>query len=357
MVHFRKWTFPLLLFLYHLGFSYLGWLYVSKNNGDAKRYWFLNTDVSQASWLDFLNPGTDVVKLVTFPLVKYLELPFGVGFLIFSVISGIGLLLLYRILDQISGAHKSLYFLAVLFLLLPNIHFWTSLIGKEALLLPALVMLLNEVYKKKYFSFYLVLSLLIIAVIRPHVAFIILLSYVLSLLITEGFSLKIKVKIGVSFLLITAFFAILLRQIQDFSGGIPRVIQKFEAHIRHFKKTDAYVPLDEYYLPYKLFTFYFRPLPFEKTELFYQIISFENTIVLLLSSAGIFYGIKYFKPLLKNKLVVFSFLFIVLMALMYVYAYANYGIIMRTKIMAAPFFFILLIKIFETHLSEKKIEK
>lgn len=342
MMQFRKWIFPLLLFLYHLGFSYLGWIYVSKNSGDATRYWFLNTDLNQSSWIDFLKPGTDIVKFITFPFVKYFDAPFWFGFVLFSAISGIGILLLYQLLQRIMGSNKYLYWLSIILLLLPNLHFWTSLIGKEALVFLVIVLFLNEIQRKRYFSFYLFLSLLIVALIRPHVAFILLLSYLLSLMMTEEFSLKIKIWIGAFFLMITAFFTILLTQLQDFSGGIPRVIQKYEAHIRYFKKTDSYVPLDEYYLPYKLFTFYFRPLPFEKTALFYQVISIENTVLLLLSSVMLFYGTKYFKLLRKSRLVVFSFLFILLMGIMYVYAYANYGIIMRTKIMAIPFIYVII---------------
>ena len=94
MLHFRKWIFPLLLFVYHLGFSYLGWRYINENKGDAQRYWFLNADLEQSSWSDYLNPGTDIVKIITFPLVKYLEFPFWSGFLIFSSISGFGLVIL-----------------------------------------------------------------------------------------------------------------------------------------------------------------------------------------------------------------------------------------------------------------------
>lgn len=355
MIQFRKWIFPLLLFLYHLGFSFLGWRYINNTHGDASRYWFLNTDLSHSSWSYFLKPGTEIVKLITFPFVKYFNAPFWLGFVLFSSISGIGILLLYQMLQKISGADKYLYCLSVILLLLPNLHFWTSLIGKEALLFPFFVWFLIEIEKKRYFSFYLFASLLVIALIRPHVAFIVLLSYILSLMVTEKFTPKIKIWLGTSFFLITVFLIFLLRQLQDFSGGIPRVIQKYEAHIRYFKKTDAYVPLDEYYLPYKLFTFYFRPLPFEKSGHFYQIISIENTVLLLLSFVGIFYGIKHFKNLLKSRLVVFSILFIFLMGIMYVYAYANYGIIMRTKIMAAPFLYVVLIELLGKNISERKV--
>lgn len=354
MLHFRKWIFPLFLFLYHLGFSWLAWRYITNDHGDAQRYWFLNADISQNSWPDFLNPGTDIVKMITFPLVKYFSLPFWSGFLIFSIISGFGLVFLYRILIRSIHHNKKGYFLICILLLLPNLHFWTSLIGKEALLFPALVLFLNEIQKKRYWSFYLFLSLLIIALIRPHVAFIVLLSYILSLLMTEKFSTKVKVWLAFSFVVLTAFFTVMLYQLQDFSGGIPHVIQKYKAHIQFFKNTDAYVSLDEYFLPYKIFTFYFRPLPFEKTGLYYQVISLENLILLLLSTAALIIGIQFFKVLKKNRLVVFSFLFILLMAVMYVYAYANYGIIMRTKIMAIPFLFILLTEIFALKFFKKE---
>lgn len=344
MLQARKWIFPVFLFLYHLFFSVMAYRYVLANNGDAMRYWFVGEDLSAKSWLDFLNPGTDVVKMITFPLVHYLKMPLWSGFVLFSILSFLGLIFLYRLLLKMAGESKKLEFIAMLLLLLPNLHFWTGLVGKEALLFPALVGFLIAMQKNKNHKLLFFVSLLFVSMIRPHIGFILLLSYVLSLLITEKLSLRRKMIIGGIFVMSTSFLLVVLTRLQDFSGGIPRVIRKYEAHIQHFKKTDGYVPLDNYPLPIKIFTFYFRPLPLEKQGLFYQIISIENLVLLVSFMTILFYLIKFFKSLRQNHLFIFCALFLLLMAIMYVYGYANYGIIMRTKMMAAPFFYVLMIE-------------
>ena len=158
--------FPFLLLVYHLLFAWIGFQYIMANSGDAQRYWFLGQDLSNSSWTDFLKPGTDVVKFLTFPLVKFFNLPFWSGFLIFSLLSFAGALIVYRTLMRIAGSNVKLQVLAMLLMLLPNLHFWTSLIGKEALILIPLTVFCAELSRKRYFSILLLISALAVAVIR-----------------------------------------------------------------------------------------------------------------------------------------------------------------------------------------------
>jgi len=343
--------FPVLLLGYHLLFALFGYQYVLTHHGDAERYWFLRQDLSRSSWLTFLNPGTDVVKVFTFPLVKFLHLKFWSGFLIFSLVSFAGVLILYRNLMRITGSKVKLQLLVLVVMLLPNLHFWTSLIGKEALLIIPLVVFSREVCRQRYFSILLLTSTLLTALVRPHIAFVLFLSYVLALLFTFPLSRKRKATLLGGLGLMTLLFTWLLTSIQDFSGGFQRVVQKYEAHIRYFKKTDSYVPLDQYPLPYKFFTFWFRPLPFEKEGWLYGVISMENTFFLILSLFAAYYSVKYFSILKKRILFVFPVIMIFIFTLMYVYAYANFGIILRTKVMAAPFLYFLILEIGSVHFS------
>ncbi|UFK97104.1 hypothetical protein [Kaistella faecalis] len=349
--------FPFLLLVYHLVFAWIGFRYILTNGGDAQRYWFLGQDLAHASWSDFLKPGTDVVKFLTFPLVKFFHLPFWSGFLLFSLISFAGALILYRTLMRIAGSNVKLQVLAMVLMLLPNLHFWTSLIGKEALILIPLTVFCAELSRKRYFSVLLIISVLAVAVIRPHVAFVLALTYVLALLLTFPLSLKRKAMVLGGLAVLTALFAWLLTSLQDFSGGFQRVFQKYEAHIRHFKTTDGYVPLDAYPLPAKLFTFYFRPQPVERSGLFYHVVSTENLVLLLIAGFALWYGLRYFAELRSRLLFVFPLLFMTALGLMYVYAYANYGIIMRTRVMAMPFFAALLVEVFGVAVNEAGASK
>lgn len=345
--------FPFLLLAYHLAFAWLGYRYILNHHGDAERYWFVEKDLSQTLWIDFLKPGTEVVKLLTFPLVNMLHLPFWSGFLIFSLISFLGIALLYQILKKMAGKHRGLQRLAMVLVLLPNLHFWTSLIGKEALLIVPLVVFAVELYRKKHFSTTLLMSLLAIGLIRPHIALLMLLSYGLSLLLTEHFSKKRKWQIAAGTGLGIVLFGFLLTQIQDFSGGVERIVQKYEAHIRVFRHTDAYVPLDRYPLPLKLFTFYFRPLPFEKPGLWYAVIGLENLMLLLLSAVAVFGFFRSFQTLRRRMLVVFPMVLMLFLGMVFGFAYANYGILMRTKIMVAPFLYLMIMEVFAFHFRTK----
>lgn len=345
--------FPVFLLIYHLAFSWVGYRYMLLNNGDAQRYWLRGASLGESSWSDFLKPGTEVVKLLTFPLVNMLHLPFWSGFLIFSLISFLGIALLYQILKKIAGTHRGLQGLAMVLVLLPNLHFWTSLIGKEALLIVPLVVFALELYRKRYFSTTLLMSLLSIGLIRPHIALLMLLSYGLSLLLTEHFSEKRKWQIAAGSGPGIVVFGFLLTRIQDFSGGVERIIQKYEAHIRVFRHTDAYVPLDQYPLPLKLFTFYFRPLPFEKPGLWYAVIGLENLMLLLLSAVAMYIFFRSFQTLRRRMLVVFPLVLMLFLGIVFGFAYANYGILMRTKIMVAPFLYLMIMEVFAFHFRRK----
>lgn len=339
--------FPYFLLSYHLLFAYVAWQYVLENNGDATRYWFVGEDLDNRRWDEFLNPGTPFIKLLTFPLVKYLDMPFGSGFMLFSLIGFFGYLFLWRRMAQSNIFAGPWWVTGILIavLLLPNSHFWTSLIGKEPVFFVAAVLYFREQMEDRPRSVLLWASWVVLALIRPHVAFVFLLSDVLSRLVTGGLTLRAKAVLLSAFAVLSLVLIWLLTRLQDFTGGFQRVLRKYEAHILHFRKTDAYVPLDEYPLPYKLFTFYFRPLPGEKAGLYYHIISIENTALLFLFLVLVYHIVRNFNILKKSRNFIFLLTVLLSFGLMYVYAYANYGILMRTRIMVFPALFLLIITV------------
>ncbi len=335
--------FPFFLLGYHLLFAYFAWQYILDNNGDAMRYWFIQQDLHNVSWRDFLKPGTDIVKLITFPLVKFFHLPFWMGFVLFSGISFFGFYYLWKLLLEISNENFSLIILGSFLLLLPNAHFWTSLIGKESILFLSLTIIAIEFFRENYRSWKLVLGFVILLLIRPHIAGLLIFSGLVMLFFISKLNSKkewILLGLGVLLLFFTAFV------LQNVAAGQGNLIQKisylYEAHIRVLKTTNAYVPLDQYIFPYKIFTFYFRPLPWENSGFLYQVVSWENFISLGLASVASIYLFQFHQRLTKNFLV-FSVVFIFAFASMYVFAYANFGLILRTKVMVFPFCFLFLI--------------
>lgn len=333
--------FPALLICYHLAFSYVAWRVLLLKNGDAYKYWFVGKDLSGISWTSFLNPGTDIINLFTFPLVKYLHLPFWSGFLIFSAVSGVGVWILWRLLMNL--AEDRLKIVAGILLLLPNLHFWTSIPGKESVVFLILVLLLKRFLEQKVFTPVFLLLFIALVLIRPHIGAVVLAALVFALVFTAKIGVKNKVFLTIGALLLMSGVAWILKGI--LRGNYPlfyNIERYYRAHIKVLKHTEAYVPLDQYWLPHKIFTFWFRPLPFEKSGLLYTVLSIENTVLLLISAFAVYFAIRNFRKVIADQRVIFCGLFILFFSVMYVYGYANYGLIMRTRIMGFPFVAVLL---------------
>jgi len=340
-----KKPFPYLLLLYHLAFAYFGWKYILENNGDAVRYWFEGQDLSGKYWSDFLNPGTDIIKLITFPLVKYFHFPFFVGFLLFSAWSGYGFYRLWKIMKSIAGENKILLSLSAVLLLLPNLHFWTSLIGKEAFLFVPFVIITEQMYKGKYFSFPLIFSVMVIGIVRPHAAFVLVPAVFLAVLIKGDLTLKNKLKFSAAAgsVIVLLYFA--LKAVAKVKFNIFRRLEYlYQIHNSKLKETSAYVPLEEYPYPYRMFTFYFRPLPFEKHGMYYRILEFEGLLLLIFMLVTTYFLLRHLRKLKWNVFILFAIFLLIFYGTMYVYAYANFGMIVRTRALVMPIFFMLIVK-------------
>ncbi len=305
-----KKAFPYFLFLYHLVFAWFAYDYVNQNNGDAVKYWFVGKNLSHANWLDFLGPGSEFIQFITFPFVKYLQLPGWAGCLLFSALSGIGFVRLWGLLKEIATGNRVLLWVSIAFLLLPNVHFWTSLIGKEAMLFLPIVLITEEIYKKRYFSVQILLSFLLIAWVRPHLAFVFLVAYGTAVFWKGEIALKTKSILAGLTLGCGAVLYFLLSQITHARDGlITKIVRLYEAHNLKLKGTSAYVPMEEYSFPYKLFTFYFRPLPLEKQNLHYTLIGFENLFLFILFIGILILVFRNFKSIRWGVFQVFAMVF------------------------------------------------
>lgn len=351
----RKY-FPVLLVVYHLAFAVIGWQYILQNNGDAVRYWLIGQDLSGVSWFSFFRPGTDMVKILTFPLVQYLHLPFYAGFFIFSAISGVGFVWLWKLVEKYVPSNCVVSIGMMLLFLLPNAHFWTSLIGKEALLFPAIVMVVKKVCEKKYRSVSFILSGLLIVLIRPHVAAVLLAALFFALILEHSISVKKKIYITIAsgfslFFVYWMLFVVTQTRVDLFQ----RISYLYWLHNEKLKEKDSYVPLDDYSVVGKLFTFYYRPFPLEKSGLFYTVWSIENAITLLVSIVALGVSILFFRRISWNVALRFSLFSILFFGLMYSFGYANYGMIARTKMMMMPMavlIFAMLSNVFFTQTSK-----
>lgn len=144
----RELGFRMALFLYHLMFAGIAYAYFLYNKGDAHNYWNLTEH-----WTSYIGIGTKVIKLINYPLVAVLKLPFWFGLLIYNLIGFVAIWELYSFAHHyISPKTKMADLLLKILCLLPNLHFWTSIIGKEPVVFLAVTWIMTEYADAKFYS-------------------------------------------------------------------------------------------------------------------------------------------------------------------------------------------------------------
>ena len=326
------------------------------HHSDAYLYWFNSDYVQNKSWTDFFNYGSDFILFLNYPFVK-IGIPFFVGFLLYGTIGFFGILKFIKCSTLVIGdklIYKELNFLYLIFLL-PNLHFWTASLGKEALIFWGIASVFYAFATKNYKTFSFVVGSLLILLIRPHVALMLLSAITLLVLFDCHYSLKKRIAF---FAFVLTFLSMLLYMVFQLSDirywNWQRIVYFNNYSILSFKNSGSYVPMLDYNYPYKLFSFLFRPLFYDANSLYLILASIENSIVLFIFIFAVYFVVRYYKKIIFTTWMQAAFLFTLVACLLYVHRYANLGIFMRTKIMFQPFTLIGLLAIITQGISLQK---
>ena len=175
------------LYLYHLVYTYIFFKWVAASGGDAVSYykWSFNAD----SWFSTLSTARNFVIFFIYPFSQFLNASFLTIMVFFSTLGFLGI---YWSVKHLITKHGLRYGLVIL-LFLPGLHFWTSNIGKESLVLFSLGIIINQVIKPKPNLFLVVLGILISLMVRPYVGVMIAFSLAAAFIIfAKNISLKRK---------------------------------------------------------------------------------------------------------------------------------------------------------------------
>lgn len=330
------------LFVYHLIFSYLGYRYILENDGDAYKYWYLTND-----WSTYLNIGPDIIKLINYPFSKILDLPFWFGFILYSLIGYFAILELYRFAGKyLKPENAFLKFLMLMLFLMPTLHFWTSIIGKEPVIFLSITWVLIQQTEEKYFSLKSVLGWLLLVIIRPHVAMFLLLAIMINYILEDKKSAKRKLAVasfGALFCLVLYMMTMHILHRNPFD--LPLILEKNQSSLLAFRRAGSYVPMINYNIFERFFALNFRPLFFDSDSFFTFVLSAENLLILILFVFSLFVFFRNYKNIKLVRFERLVFLFFVISSLFFIQRYACLGIFVRTKMMYLPFVLIALLKI------------
>lgn len=333
------------LFLYHLFFQIVYYTYALFNPSDSKRYFTRPQETN--SWWELFGTSTTFIDFLSWPFVKILNFNYEMMMVLYGWFGFIGFLYAYLFFrENIPIKVKVLkidFLLLVLFL--PNMHFWTSSLGKGAPIFMGLMMIAYAIKDAKNRWAILVIGSLITYYIRPHVFFFVAVGIVLGYMTGRekiAFWKKLLIYVGM-------FGSVYL--VQDTILGMAglsqseNLVEGFEEFSEdrgtELAKSDSGVDMTSYPLYLKLFTFWFRPLFFDAPGILGLIVSAENLIYLLLFFKILkrdFLGFIIKSPVsIKMSITVFLLASIAMSFVM-----SNLGIIMRQKSMVMYFLFFVI---------------
>ncbi len=320
------------LYAWHTLFCFLYLAYISNFGGDSISYYLRSFE----SDLTF-SFGSGFVRYFTSFFSVYLNFSILNVFLVFNIIGFVGLLAFYGALRSASESAKApVRRLAVFLVFLPSVSFWSVALGKDAIAMLSIGLALwASIYIKRRFLL-LVLAVTLMFLVRPHVAAIFLAS--MTLFFTFSKSASYRARLFAGFLTVISAFVIVPFAL-DYAGlsnpaDVDAVVSYVEDKQENYQNTGSGVDLSVMPMPVQLFTYLFRPLPIEATNIFSLFVSIENTLIMMVifSSLILYFKKKSFLPENYLFLISFSFLSWVILAVVT----PNLGIAVRQKWMFLP---------------------
>lgn len=350
----KKNKIVILFFVYHLAFIVLSYQYALVHGGDAKLYW--NPTIS---WSDLGYYGTDFIRLLNYPFIK-LGFPFWFGFLLYGIIGFFGILKWIKWAELVLKdklTYKGFNFLYLIFLL-PNLHVWTSILGKEPIIFWGIAAIVYAFTTQNFKTLSFITGSLAVLIIRPHIALMLLSALAIVLLFHKGFSIKKRLAVAaVSFTGVLVLLYAVFQATNINYWNWERINYFNEFSILSFKDSGSYVPMLEYHYFYKWFSFHFRPLFYDAHSALSFLASVENAFSLIVFIIALFFILRFYAKIKVTPEMKLIFLFTFIAGVLYVERYANLGIFMRTKMMFQPFLMVSLIIIIQQGLKLMKDQK
>ncbi|MBZ9729962.1 hypothetical protein LB467_09720 [Salegentibacter sp. JZCK2] len=335
------------LFYYHIIFAGIYYTYAFFNPSDSKRY-FSVPGKEGKTWSGFLDTGTSFIDFLSYPFINFFGFSYEMMMLLFSWIGFMGFVYAYLFFKENIAINikifKKIDFL-VLILFLPNMHFWTASLGKGAPIFLGLMLFAYALRSPKNRLISLGLGSLLVFAIRPHMFLLLAGAGMFGIFINRN---QITGKQKAIFLGAIAGLVLLFNKqilgvvnLGDSQNLIGDFLSFTENRSNSLDNATSGVPMTDYSLIEKFFTFWFRPLFFDAPGILGVIVSIENFIYILIFGKLFkksFFGFLRSAPAkVKLSLVLF---FTSSFAMTFVMS--NLGIILRQKSMIMYFLFFVI---------------
>ncbi|NND64070.1 MAG: hypothetical protein HKN48_12840 [Flavobacteriaceae bacterium] len=339
------------LFFYHFVVAVVFSFMVAQGGGDAIVYWDFpkNNDLNAVMNVIERGSASGTIYLLNYFFSNVLDLSFLTGNIIYALVGYLGFIYFYKITKSLfpdfSVFENFKLFGVPLFpwiWFLPNLHFWSSGIGKDTLLFLCIALFTYSLLNLKKRFIGLLIAVVLSLTIRPHITMFLIIAFGLAYTMDGRLKGYQKLFIGAIFI---ASFASIFNYVMDFvqlESLETTTIENYTAKkAANLNQADSSTGLDisGYPYPLKVFTFLYRPLFFDINSVLAILASIEN-LILLLFTFLIFRNHPWRSFRKGNYLIKGSILFFLMGALSFSLILGNLGIMLRQKNMFYPLFLI-----------------
>ncbi|AZI41123.1 hypothetical protein [Epilithonimonas vandammei] len=337
------------LFFFHL---LMGTYYCFFIQGDAIGYWRVPKAYTMETFKEglFNGEGTMFMYAFNYLFSNLLNMSYFSNTLLFSLFGFMGITFFYIVALQTVPYNKIIsgYVLFPLIFFLPNLHFWSSGVGKDTTLFLCIGMFTYGLMKPFQRIPLLVLAGLLSMAIRPHITLFLMVGFGLAYVFGG------KVSPAQRFIFSAAMIAIglaILPSVMEFAKIEEASAEGFDkfatgkAAVLSRSSAGSAIDISSYPFPLKVLTFWFRPALFDVRNLNGLIAALENLLLLLVFIKAMRTSpIRAFKaaPFVIKGLVIF----LVVGTLAFSQSMGNMGIMIRMRNMFLPGMIIYLMWIF-----------
>ena len=273
------------LFYYHLVFFGIYYATTIFSRSDSIMYYVKASEIG--SYFDiFSETGTSFIDNFAAIFVQF-GLSYESLMLLFSYFGYIGFVFAYLFFREnipINVTVFKKYDLLQLVLFLPNMHFWTASLGKGSLIFMGLMIFAFSIKKPRQRILFLVAGGFFVYMIRPPVMIFVLAGFVIGLLTgREKLSVPFRIILVTASLLFLFYTQESIFAVLGLDSGSDSILNDFTDYANtqsdRLETSNSGVAMQSYSLPYRLFTFWFRPLFVDSPSILGIFSSAENLLL------------------------------------------------------------------------------
>ena len=326
-----------LIFIVHTLYCVVYWyLYTQIGYADAVMYYHSSL-VDTFNWL----PGVNFVISLTKVLTVFAKLNMFNAFLVFNMFGVLGIQFLLRVLLDVWPKLKGIgSYVPYFIILLPGQSFWSSAIGKDGIAYLSVSVLLYGLHTHKYS--YLIVSIILMTLIRPHIALVMVLSVLVVFTISKFHRKSSKYILLLFSILFVSFGLLAVLNLLGISGlSIANILHFIESRESIEVVGGSSFSSEGKIFIERVYYFMLSPLFFDAKNAASIVFSLENLFILIFLTKYILFNLVSVLRKIREPIVSYSIVYSTTLIVIMSITTTNLGIALRQKYMVLPFLFIL----------------